>query len=246
MTLEIDHSKDATQGLSPEPQPPQKLLDYVDWLVSVGPALSIPKHLGSELHTIKITGTPDGLAPENIRKSWVGVTLKEAREGRERIEFTGGNIGEAGSYYGVPTGIALEALLKHSVDAVRWWATIFPIPAYLYFNKTNIEVLGEQESKAKPTYEVLSECIEAFKSDYPEEAKPLDEALECWVNAWGEDLKSCGGLNLLASTVESITHGLQESGIQITTEQYAKKLFYPEADGRLTAATLMRRLEFGY
>jgi hypothetical protein len=105
---------------------------------------------------LRITRTPPGEAPEEIRQTWVGVELPLRRQemnpslyptvgvlsGRSPCE----RASECGFGYGVDGRAAVKALASHSPEAAAWWRQHAPHvlePGYrLWFPAEICERLG--------------------------------------------------------------------------------------------------------
>lgn len=69
---------------------------------------------------IRITSTPPGRAPEEVREKWVGIEFESI--GREEAPSGGLRLGtENMGGYQVRAEVAFAALAKHSPEAHRWW-----------------------------------------------------------------------------------------------------------------------------
>src|SRR5262245_44234252 len=88
---------------------------------------------------IRIIGTPDGEAPEEVRRAWIGLVLPVAPGfEKRRFAFTSGVLSRPQSLAGwlwalftgrfkerhgyvVDASVAVEKLAAHAPDAARWW-----------------------------------------------------------------------------------------------------------------------------
>ncbi len=85
---------------------------------------------------IKIIKTPEGEAPEKIRKKWVGVVIKGAFLATEReVE----NPEE--EMVAVPRKEALKALARVSPEAAKWFTENFPSSRNFVFNADEIKIV---------------------------------------------------------------------------------------------------------
>jgi hypothetical protein len=73
---------------------------------------------------IRITATPSGDAPEEIRRAWVGLELPLGRTGLQRLEAEGVTSGRGAGVvegYVVCGKVAVELLAAHAPEAAEWW-----------------------------------------------------------------------------------------------------------------------------
>jgi|SRR5271168_858849 len=95
--------------------------------------------------SVRITKTPDGEAPLNIRKEWVGVTLPVVAitntKGRGVLSH---KETDSEVVYLVYQDLAIKALAAKSKEAARWWRRQrFPQRGqYFSFKVSQTEVVG--------------------------------------------------------------------------------------------------------
>lgn len=98
---------------------------------------------------IRLTDVPDGEAPEEIRREWVGdvilpVVAITDEESRGVVSHDEVNLGES---YLVPQKAAIAALRKKSKKAAAWWGGQgFPkMGQYFNFKVSQAEIVGTLE-----------------------------------------------------------------------------------------------------
>jgi hypothetical protein len=77
---------------------------------------------------VLIVATPPGIAPEEVRKAWIGIVLPVL--GRETADLIAARKAEGflsdNAGYVVTGPKALEALERHNKEAWEWWVIHFP------------------------------------------------------------------------------------------------------------------------
>ncbi|KKR34405.1 MAG: hypothetical protein UT67_C0016G0012 [Candidatus Magasanikbacteria bacterium GW2011_GWA2_40_10] len=77
---------------------------------------------------IRITRTPSGTSPEEVRQGWVGIILEYTTKVKARQmtdhDILIGRKKEAG--YMVDAVTALQALERHNPKAYEWWINRYP------------------------------------------------------------------------------------------------------------------------
>jgi len=98
----------------------------------------------SEKVLIEITQTPDGPAPEWVRKTWIGVQMLARLLPPDEIEadFTNNKpIGNRGGI-AVNPGLAIQCLATHSEEAAKWFQeNVPPGMPFLSFGPTEFKVV---------------------------------------------------------------------------------------------------------
>lgn len=89
---------------------------------------------------IKITSTPPGGAPEEVRKAWVGLTLKVDQRNESQLAdvLTGRKVNRKGGW-AVKWEDAMLVLAVRNIEAAEWWAENV-VPMDLIFTDDCCEV----------------------------------------------------------------------------------------------------------
>ena len=100
--------------------------------------------LGRSALVIQIVKIPEGPAPEEVRKAWVGLKfLAEINQLEEpEADFTTGDMLFRGKTYMVPKDIALEVLEKKFPGAADWFRLNYPSRIkHLTFGSDEVELV---------------------------------------------------------------------------------------------------------
>lgn len=86
------------------------------------------------MRSIRITSTPPGQAPLEIREKWIGVIIPLIQQNTKGIQVgvAGGQPENVGGYRVNPRE-AVNCLAKTSPEASSWWNENFPVDSALAF-----------------------------------------------------------------------------------------------------------------